>query len=63
MLGGEKTSELPALFECIEKAVSVGAAGVAIGRNVWKHADPEAVTRALVDLVHNGKKASEIQGL
>ncbi|MGN8876000.1 class I fructose-bisphosphate aldolase [Pseudoflavonifractor sp. HCP28S3_F10] len=63
VLGGEKTSELPALFECIEKAVSVGAAGVAIGRNVWKHADPEAVTRALVDLVHNGKKASEIQGL
>lgn len=63
VLGGEATSELPALFDCIEKAVSVGAAGVAIGRNVWKHPDPEAVTRALVDLVHNGKRAADIQGL
>ena len=43
--------------------MSVGAAGVAIGRNIWKHPDPEAVTRALVDLVHNGKKASDIHGL
>lgn len=60
VLGGEATSELPALFDCIEKAVGVGAAGVAIGRNVWKHPNPEAVTRALVDLVHNNKKASEI---
>ena len=63
ILGGEATSELPALFDCIEKAISVGASGVAIGRNVWKHPDPEAVTRALVDLVHNGKKAAEIKGL
>ena len=43
--------------------MEAGAAGVAIGRNVWKHPDPEKVTRALVDIVHNGKKASEIQGL
>ncbi len=63
VLGGEATSELPALFDCIEKAVGVGAAGVAIGRNVWKHKDPEAVTRALVDLVHGNKKAFEIKGL
>lgn len=63
ILGGEATSELPALFACIEQAIGVGAAGVAIGRNVWKHSDPEAVTRALVDLVHNGRKASDIKGL
>ena len=63
VLGGEKTSQLSDLFVCIEQAISVGAAGVAIGRNVWKHPDPEAVTRALVDLVHNGKRAADIQGL
>ena len=63
VLGGEKTSQLADLFVCIEQAMSVGAAGVAMGRNIWKHPDPEAVTRALVDLVHNGKKASDIHGL
>ena len=40
--------------------MEAGACGVAIGRNVWNHKDPEAVTRALVDLVHNGKKAADI---
>lgn len=63
VLGGEKTGDLASLFACLESAVSVGAAGVAIGRNVWKHADPEKVTRALVDLVHGGKKAADMQGL
>ncbi len=63
ILGGEASNDLPSLFDVIEKAISVGAAGVAIGRNVWKHENPEAVTRALVDLVHNNKKASDIQGL
>ncbi len=63
VLGGEKTKDLNGLFESLADAMEAGAAGVAIGRNVWKHPDPEKVTRALVDIVHNGKKASEIQGL
>ncbi len=63
VLGGEKTSDLTSLFQCIEDAMTAGAAGVAIGRNVWRHSDPEKVTRALVDLVHGGKKAADIQGL
>ena len=63
VLGGEKTKNLQDLFICLEQAMEAGAAGVAIGRNVWKHEDPERVTRALVDLVHHGKKASEIEQL
>ena len=27
-------------------------AGVAFGRNIWSHADPAAITRRLVDVVH-----------
>lgn len=61
VLGGEKAKDLSSLFSVIEEACSVGAAGVAIGRNVWKHESPEKVTRALVALVHEGKKASEIK--
>lgn len=61
ILGGAAAKDLTGLFDCIEQAMSVGAAGVAIGRNVWNHKDPEAVTRALVDLVHNGAKAADIK--
>ncbi|MCR5134329.1 MAG: aldolase, partial [Clostridiales bacterium] len=63
VLGGEKVSDLAGLFGAIETAMEAGAKGCAIGRNVWKHKDPEAVTRALVDIIHNGKKASEIPAL
>lgn len=61
VLGGEKAKDLTSLFTVIEEACSVGAAGVAIGRNVWKHESPERVTRALVELVHEGKKAADIR--
>ena len=60
VLGGAQTKDLSSLFECIEQAMAAGAAGVAIGRNVWNNPDPERVTRALVDLVHNGKSAAEV---
>jgi len=60
ILGGEKTADLPSLFVCIEEALSVGAAGVAIGRNVWNHPEPGKVTTALLDMVHNGKNAADI---
>ncbi len=59
VLGGEKSSDLAGLLLTIEKAMEAGAAGVAIGRNVWRHSDPKAITQALVDIVHGGKKASE----
>jgi len=60
ILGGDKVKDERSLFETVESAMTAGAAGVAIGRNVWKHRDPEAMTRALVELVHGGKKASEV---
>lgn len=61
ILGGAKSKDLSGLFTCIEEANSVGAAGVAIGRNVWNHENPEKVVQALVELVHHGAKASDIK--
>jgi DhnA family fructose-bisphosphate aldolase class Ia len=52
VLGGEKAAGERALFEAVAGALEAGAAGVAIGRNVWQHPDPAAMTRALVALVH-----------
>ncbi len=60
ILGGERSSDLTGLFQVVEQALEAGAAGVAIGRNVWKHPDPKGVTQALVELVHGGKCATEV---
>lgn len=59
VLGGPTVKDLYSLFVVVEDAISVGSAGVAIGRNVWNHEDPEAVVRALVNVVHNGMSAEE----
>ena len=61
VLGGEAVSDLSSLYFCIEQAMTAGARGVAIGRNVWKSSDPEGVTRNLVRLVHEGAKAADIK--
>jgi class I fructose-bisphosphate aldolase len=59
VLGGDKVKNIGDLFSLIEDALRAGAKGVAIGRNVWKHKNPDKVTAALVGLVHEGKKAEE----
>jgi len=51
VLGGSARSSDEVLAE-IEDALSAGAAGVAIGRNVWQAADVVATTRSVVRAVH-----------
>ena len=60
ILGGAASKDLMGLVQVVEQAMESGVAGVAIGRNVWNNKSPEKVTRALVDLVHNGKKVKDI---
>jgi fructose-bisphosphate aldolase, class I len=60
ILGGANSSEVGELYRTIERAISVGTAGVAIGRNVWGKADPGAYTKGLVDIVHGGMPADEV---
>lgn len=52
VLGGEKVKEEKEMLQNIADALEAGARGVAIGRNVWQHANPVGVCRALVELVH-----------
>ena len=61
VLGGERTDDLASLFRCIEDAMRVGAAGVAIGRNVWSRENAQQVTAALCALVHGGAAADSIR--
>lgn len=37
----------------ISEAMSVGASGVAVGRQIWQHPNPSAMTKALAAIVHN----------
>ncbi|GAP12395.1 DhnA-type fructose-1,6-bisphosphate aldolase [Longilinea arvoryzae] len=51
ILGGSK-QPVEMLAKEAREALSAGAAGVAIGRNVWQDSDPGRVTRMLKETVH-----------
>ncbi|MBV1892840.1 MAG: hypothetical protein KUG57_02265 [Ilumatobacteraceae bacterium] len=58
ILGGSKGDE-HAMLSNIADAIAAGAAGVAIGRNVFQCANPTAMTAAIVAIVHGGASADE----
>ncbi len=62
ILGGAKVDDEAALLTTVQQAVQAGAAGVAIGRNVWQHPNPAGMCRALVALVHGGASVSQALG-
>ena len=57
VLGGSKTDKPVEFISSIKNSISAGAAGVAIGRNVWGADNPEAMTRALHGVIHGGMSA------
>lgn len=52
MLGGARKSYERHMLENIKAAVDAGAAGVAIGRNIFQSDDPERMTAAVAAIVH-----------
>ncbi len=59
VLGGSHTPDISSLFQDVEHSLHAGGAGVAIGRNIWRHESPDICTAALVDMVHNGTSAKD----
>lgn len=59
VLGGAKVNEESGLLELVHQALQAGATGVAIGRNVWQHPNPDGMCRALAALVHGGFSVEE----
>lgn len=51
MLGGDAKTEDEILGQ-VTDAMRAGAAGVAVGRNVWQHPDPTWITGAIAKIVH-----------
>jgi predicted phospho-2-dehydro-3-deoxyheptonate aldolase len=62
MSGGPKTKTVVEFLTTLKGAMDGGALGVAVGRNVWQHADPAAMLQAVKAVVHRGVKPAEAAG-
>ena len=58
VLGGASMGDDRALLEMVKKAMDAGAAGIAVGRNVWQHPTPAKIARALHSIVHEDASVS-----
>ncbi|HEY8417279.1 MAG TPA: hypothetical protein VIK93_04485 [Limnochordales bacterium] len=56
ILGGGRMAREEDFYQTVSDAVAEGAAGVAIGRNVWQHPHPAQVVRRLKEIVY-GRQA------
>lgn len=57
VLGGKAKAEADTLRE-VSEAMEAGAAGVVMGRNIWQNAQPQAMTRAVVEVVHGNSSVA-----
>lgn len=63
ILGGAALNDDAGLLKMVEDAMTAGAAGIAIGRNVWQHPNPAAIARSLNAVVHQDVSALEALAL
>jgi fructose-bisphosphate aldolase/2-amino-3,7-dideoxy-D-threo-hept-6-ulosonate synthase len=56
--GGSKGTDRETL-DMVRGAMDAGAAGVSMGRSIFQHADPEAITRAVAAVIHDDATAEE----
>lgn len=59
VLGGERANDERAMLQAVRDALDAGAAGVAVGRNIWQHARPGRMTAALASLIHSDATVDE----
>jgi DhnA family fructose-bisphosphate aldolase class Ia len=59
VLGGSKMEDDAAVLKMVRDAMDAGGKGVAMGRNIWGHQDPEKMTAAIVSIVHEGAAVDE----
>jgi DhnA family fructose-bisphosphate aldolase class Ia len=52
ILGGSKKVSEEKLLTDIKHAISVGGAGIAMGRNIWNHESPARYASAIARLIH-----------
>jgi len=57
--GGPRMKTDADVLELAQNSVSAGAAGLSFGRNVFQHANPQKISRALATIVHEGATAQD----
>ncbi len=53
VLGGPKMDDDEAVLSTVRGALDAGASGVAMGRNIWGHANPTAMIAAVSAIIHD----------
>ncbi|MFB3765038.1 MAG: 2-amino-3,7-dideoxy-D-threo-hept-6-ulosonate synthase [Methanotrichaceae archaeon] len=61
--GGPKMNTERDLLQMVYDALGVGAAGVAIGRNIFQAENPTLLVRRLCSIVHKGYTVEEAEGI
>jgi len=56
--GGGKADDR-VILKRTEQVIGQGAAGIVYGRNIIQHANPAGMTKALMEIVHDGAKAED----
>jgi fructose-bisphosphate aldolase/2-amino-3,7-dideoxy-D-threo-hept-6-ulosonate synthase len=56
--GGSKGTDEETL-SMVRGAIDAGAAGVSMGRSIFQHEDPEAITSGVAAVIHDGASARE----
>lgn len=52
--GGPKADTAEEVLKMVHGSVQAGGIGVSLGRNIFQHQNPEAMSRAVVAIVHKG---------
>ncbi len=61
--GGPRRASTGEVLSYVADALHGGAAGVAMGRNIFEASDPGAIARQLSDLIHRPHSAAELEQL
>lgn len=59
VIAGGKPEGDRATLEAVRGAMDAGGAGVSMGRSIFQHDDPEAITRAVASVVHDDSSAED----
>jgi len=49
--GGPKTENEEEFLETVKNVMAAGGTGAAVGRNVWQHADPVAMSKKIAKII------------
>jgi DhnA family fructose-bisphosphate aldolase class Ia len=63
ILGGSKRDSVVEVFSEVKSALTEGAAGITMGRNIFESDDPERMTAALSAIVHDDASVDEAMAI